>query len=384
MKTLVLFIDMVRPSHLGKLHLKSTLPIERFLGRMNGTHYLNCHTPSPDTTRSMACFWSGSPPQLNGCNTRIKWPRFFLDSNLGNIYEDLSKAGVRMNFFHEPNEVEVGVLPLGAEKYAYASYDLKSFLELCASDRAQENIFNYIGLSDFHLQFNSYGYDIDGVIDSHEILEAPLKLVESHIADIKYDHVIVFSDHGYLIQEEMSKPEIYLSEIRSNILLFHHKRGDDTIVKSDKFCSIMSIRPFIAGLFNIKRDLQYDAPFNEAKERDYILLEDHQSYQPRIRHNIDYWGVRYNKALYARTITRRFLDGKEIQANDSFAVEGDRILREYTDLLSYENEYDALLRHKVWMNKERSGAISALSDGSPRRKRSFVSRILRAVRSRCM
>ena len=52
--------------------------LKQFQGFLGGEIFTNMFTHAPDTPRSLACFWSGLIPEKNGCNTRLKYPYFFL------------------------------------------------------------------------------------------------------------------------------------------------------------------------------------------------------------------------------------------------------------------------------------------------------------------
>ena len=80
MRILVIFSDMLRPNRLSTFNsslIKQT-KIDHFLKNLGGTAYTNCFTEGPDTPRGLASFATGLSPYLNGCDSRLKWPRFFL------------------------------------------------------------------------------------------------------------------------------------------------------------------------------------------------------------------------------------------------------------------------------------------------------------------
>ena len=70
---------MIRVDHLSLYNdnMEKT-SLDLFFENLGGTILTNCYTPAPDTPRSIACLQSGLLPYLNGCDSRVKWPRYFM------------------------------------------------------------------------------------------------------------------------------------------------------------------------------------------------------------------------------------------------------------------------------------------------------------------
>src|SRR3989338_5821760 len=83
MKILIIFVDMLRPDMLQVLNSAVAKgPLDEELEKIGGTLYRNCFTQAPDTARSLACVWSGKYPYKNGCDKRIKNPKFYWNKGL--------------------------------------------------------------------------------------------------------------------------------------------------------------------------------------------------------------------------------------------------------------------------------------------------------------
>ena len=89
MKILTLFVDMIRPNRLSIFNnqIKVDTPLDISFKNLGGTIFNNCYTPGPDTPRGMSTFFTGVDPYENGCNTRLKWPQFFLKENQQTIFD---------------------------------------------------------------------------------------------------------------------------------------------------------------------------------------------------------------------------------------------------------------------------------------------------------
>lgn len=94
MKILIVFIDMVRVDHLNTYNprAKESL-LDKRIRRLGGVLFTRCYTPGPDTPRSIACMQTGLYPYFNGCDTRIRWPKFFIKDDITTIWDHISELG---------------------------------------------------------------------------------------------------------------------------------------------------------------------------------------------------------------------------------------------------------------------------------------------------
>ena len=108
----MLFVDMLRPNRFGIYNKDLEFnEIDKIISRLGGTLYTNCFSPGPDTPRSMACFYSGLYPHLNGCDTRVKYPGKFLKNDVSTIFDIFLKENYETHFFSNPYERKGGLFP---------------------------------------------------------------------------------------------------------------------------------------------------------------------------------------------------------------------------------------------------------------------------------
>lgn len=386
MKVLFLFLDMIRVEQLAianeKIHEYN--PLNEKLKNIGGTLYPNCYTPAPDTTRSMASLWSGLPPKENECNTRLKWAKHFLPGNIDTVFDEFINNNYQINIFHEPEERKVGLFPSKIYDYAKFNddYDLEKFLK---NINIEENSLTYLGISDFHLAYNDSGYSNEGAKQSFKLVTKAVDLVFDQLNQDDFDHIFIFSDHGFAFADEVLSPHNYVSNIRSNILMIHRVKNQNTLNKNNKLCSIMSILPTIEELFNVEKN-RYDFSLFNEKEREYYTIIDHFNYQPQLNHNIDLWGLIYKNVIYSRTVEEGYLlNSKDFKDCKVGIIDDyDEILNCETDFAQYEKEYKVFVEHKKWMKKEHDGTISYLSTNIKRRKTTnILKKILLKIKSVC-
>jgi len=283
---------------------------------------------------------------------REKWPKYYLNQRYSDLVESLDKKGIQLNFFHEPNEVEVGILPRNAaESDIFCNYDLKAFTSTC---KPLKNSFTYIGIQDFHISFNNHGYDDWGARKAFEDLTPTLDLLKEFIKKNNFDHIFIFSDHGFLTDSERLFPGNYLSKKRNQILLFHHEAKEKTnkcLKLNEKFCSIMALRPSIEELFGIKSACD-DYAIWLPNERSDIYIEDHHSYQPCVNHSFEYWGViRRTGQIESCTLTDVYINSLRIQNNGEIAEKIRSELSDNTSYADYAEQDLAITRHREWLKK---------------------------------
>lgn len=90
MKILLAFFDMIRVDHIQMYNPQAEKTVfDTMFQKIGGTLFSKCYTPAPDTPRSLACLWSGYVPSNNGCDTRIKWPHFFMKEGISTIFDNV-------------------------------------------------------------------------------------------------------------------------------------------------------------------------------------------------------------------------------------------------------------------------------------------------------
>ena len=300
MRILLVFLDMFRVNltNIYDEHNERTL-FDDSISKIGGSLYMNCYTPGPDTPRSNGCLWSSTYPKDNGCNNRLKYPKYYLKKR--DFLSILKQNGYDLNFYINPYTKEVGELPNSIEDYSFFSDDL-SLDKFFNHAKLSDNSLTYLSFGDFHYvisdtyaqkRFVKKAYDLSGkIIDG----------VNSIINYDLFDLVIFYSDHGFKMREENLDTDLkMLGDSRTQILLFIHRRGDSSIDKKYKLSSIMDIYPTILDFCSIEYDQKEIDGLSlfSDNEHEFIMIEDHRTFGVDLGQTIERWGFKTNDYLIA-------------------------------------------------------------------------------------
>ena len=164
MKILSIFWDMTRINLLNKYDSNNKVTdIDSFLDQIGGTLFTNCYTPAPDTPRSLACMQTGLYPFFNGCNSRVKWPKFFLEPSKKTVFDLLNDCQYKQLFYIPENNYNTGPFSFRAYEYGKFYHNKMSFQEeLKINLQSEENLFAHIHLQDYHWCIDDYGANKKG------------------------------------------------------------------------------------------------------------------------------------------------------------------------------------------------------------------------------
>lgn len=367
MKILTLFVDMIRPNRLSIFNnqIKVDTPLDISFKNLGGTIFNNCYTPGPDTPRGMSTFFTGVDPYENGCNTRLKWPQFFLKENQQTIFDIFLENNYKINSFSSPNERANGLFP---SQIATLDIHNESFnLEAYLSDiKLEQDHFLFISVPDFHLAFDDFGYNKKGEKDAYNIVQGTFDIVFSKFDKNDFDHIFIFSDHGFKfsLERKLEPIEHLINQDRSNNLLIHRKKYQDTLTYNHKLCSIADFFDTYKDLLGLK--VKTSKSFLSKHDRDYVIIEDHISFQPKINQNIEIWGVVTKEEFYVRTLEKATLFIK----NKNSKVEG--IVDYYEDILKRESSFAIYFDeyNKIFDYKKNILFKSVYANGQKRKSRS--------------
>lgn len=340
----MLFVDMLRPNRFGSFNDEiGTNQIDELFKDLGGTFYTNCFSPAPDTPRSMACLYSGLLPKDNGCDTRLKWPGKFMYKDIPTIFDPFINSNYKMNFFSDPVERFGGLFPPGIEKIGNHNqdYNLDQYLEQI---ELAEDHFIFIGIDDYHWALNDWSYTRKGERAAITETRRTLDVVFDHFDKDQFDHLFLFSDHGFKFASQLTyEPEYkFLNRDRANILMFHRKRGSVGLSYENKLCSIQDIEQTIKEIFGFESS---NSLLN-GSERPYVVIEDHYSIStPKVNQDIDIWALVKKNEMYVRTLKEGFLiqDGQIV--HDKIIKEYDVILEAETQFGKYHNEYKKIFTY---------------------------------------
>jgi len=304
MKILFIFCDMFRANLLKTFNdgVKKKGLMDYWFERLGGTCFTNCYTPAPDTTRSLACLYTGKYPKKNGCYKRLTIPERYLKKDILNIFTFFEKYDYPMYFmFNKVNE-KAGFFPVRGYKNTQIFDSLEVFLdELKISLTKNENIFSFIVLKDYHWAIDDYGHNSLGDYYGQKHLSNCFEMIFNKLTPNNFDYIFIFSDHGCKLYKELKREKkIYLiNDDRSKIVMFVRKKGCNDIKKVSRLTSIMDVLPTLVEIIEKKNSYAFDgiSLFKEMRSR-YIAIEDQSIFTSSVDMIHDLWGVRTDTHFY--------------------------------------------------------------------------------------
>lgn len=271
MRIMIIFIDMVRANrHFGPYEAIENSNFAQHLQRFGGVTYTNCFTQAPDTPRSLATFYSGSPPAENGCNLRHKWPGKYLKTK-DDLFNFLLNDSYHIDFFSNPKEREIGLFPKMKRLRITHNNDMDLELFLSTLSKKEKQL-TYISLPDFHWAIDDFGPTKKGEEFGNSRINSCLKILEEYGKLEDYDHVFFYSDHGFKFHKEFkSESEFeFINSDRTNVI-FHHRKRDDNSFEVNT--SLVTLTDFLPAF---KKLITHRSAFVLPK-RSHITVEDYYS-----------------------------------------------------------------------------------------------------------
>tara|TARA_B100000925_G_C21973962_1_gene459215 strand:+ start:1 stop:1128 length:1128 start_codon:yes stop_codon:yes gene_type:complete len=339
---------MIRANRLSNFNanLKKDTPLDIAFKEMGGTIYTNCFTPGPDSPRGLSSYYTGVNPYKNGCNTRLKWPRYFLNKEFTTIFDLFIKEGFKVDCFVPPNVREIGMYPshINEMNLHNKNIDLDNYL---SELRLQKDHFLFLSIVDYHWAFDDFGFSASGEKKAYNIAKSVWDVIFKNFNKDDFDHIFIFSDHGFKFRVEAKlEPKAYmLNEDRTNVIMMHRQKGQEALVKNDKLCSLVDLYPTyqeILGTIQTKNfSLLSD---NEPK---FIVLEDHINFAPTINQNIELWGLVNKDMIYIRELDKATkINRKTREISSQIIMQYDEILKKNSSFGTYINEYEKVFRYR--------------------------------------
>lgn len=368
MKSLIIFVDMIRPNRLGIINpdVNETV-LSSVLSDLGGVFYRNCFSPGPDTPRGIASFFTGLVPAENGCNSRMRWPRFYLLPDIDDLFKFAARSGMTVSCFSNPNERATGLFPgwFSEDPCHNKDFDLDGFIarenkEIC---KASSHL-TFVCIPDFHWAFDDYSYSRYG--ESYAFQQAALtleKLLKNLDIDA-YDDIFIFSDHGYKIASESrtQSSELLLDQDRTNVLMLHKSRENNVFSFDDKLLSLTDFLPSFKKANNSKERSSSD--FFSDIARKQVVFEDHLTFMTGPKCPLSIWGLVSEEIYYIRTLSEGYsfnrrtgLRSVGVDAELDEAIASDSSFGEYLTelddisntrrlLMAQTNFFNGRLRHK--------------------------------------
>jgi len=217
----------------------------------------------------------------------------------------------------------------------------------------EDDHFVFVGLPDYHWSFDDNGYTTHGEQQAYTDTKESYDLIFKNLNKDDFDHIFVFSDHGFKFTHEIKREKkvLLLNEDRTNIVMIHRMKGEDDIKYSDKLCSIADIYSTVEGLF--KEKISNGVSLLSEDEREYIVIEDHLDFAPSVNQNIEIWAVVKKDIIYIRTLDNGYiLDRGNRKILEGINVEYDDILKKESSFSYFYNEYQKVFKYREFIFKQ--------------------------------
>ncbi len=349
MRVLTIFIDMIRANRLSTFNSKivSDTPLDLAFKEFGGTIYTNCFTPGPDTPRGMSAYYTGINPYENGCNTRLKWPQYFLNQNLRTVFDVFLEKQYKIDCFSSPKERDTGLFPEQISKMDIHNKDL-DLNKYLSKLKLEENHFVFISIPDYHWAFDDFGYSTNGEKQAYKVIKNVWDIIFKNLNKDEFDHIFVFSDHGFKFSVERKlEPEAYmLNEDRTNIIMLHRQKAQSELFKRTKLCSLTDLYATYEDILNEKKSNKGISLLSE-KEHDFIIVEDHIDFTPSINQNIELWALLNRDLIYIRELDKVTIINRQTRkVSYTINKQYDDILKVKSSFGKYMNEYEKIFLYK--------------------------------------
>lgn len=251
MKTAVVLVDMLSTFYIQKYNdfHKYTL-IDKFVDELGGTLFINANTGSADTPRSISELLSGTPSYLNGCNTRLRYPRFNLTG--ANIFDKFLAQSHSVKIYTNRHHHKLGVFPQSTDSFVKYFENDNEFRNVLSNHKPSEMEFVFIYLSDYHDEIDNRGANIHSVNRGQRKVYNKLRIINEILNISGYDNFFILSDHGHLITRDYKINRFsnqswnynfseFIGPKRNRLFLFWHKKVEKSLVINSDFISLMTI-----------------------------------------------------------------------------------------------------------------------------------------------
>ena len=343
MKVLVLFTDMIRANRLSLFNenFSHVTPLDQSLKKIGGTAYTNCFTQGPDTPRGISSVLTGKSPFFNGCDVRLKWPMFFLDPSLKTIFDLFKENNFKIDILSDPRERAIGIFPEDIASFYEDdnTYDIDSFFKNLI---IENDHFIFLCLPQFHWTLDAYGASLNGEKNAHLDISNTIDKVFNYIDKDTFDHIFIFSDHGFKFTHEIrTEPEhLLLNSDRTNTIMMHREKFQNNLAYSNKLCSITDLYPTFQEILGTSANSDSISLFSK-KEHEYVVIEDHINFMPSVNQNIELWSLVTPSHIYIRQLDKAHIINRNNNIiESSVIVEYDQILERESSYGKYKNEFE--------------------------------------------
>ena len=141
-------------------------------------------------------------PYLNGCDVRLKWPGYFLNSDLNTIFDLFLERGYKIDILSDPRERAVGLFPKHITELDIHNnrYDLEKYLDNLV---IEDDHFIFLCLPQFHWTLDAFGASLNGEKKALKDYEKSLPKPLHHLTSEEIKSLPFFSYHPESTPEEI-------------------------------------------------------------------------------------------------------------------------------------------------------------------------------------
>ncbi|VEH38323.1 arylsulfatase [Fusobacterium varium] len=271
MKLLFIFLDAVRGdlSNLKNNKIAET-ELEVFLKKIGGNYYKNAYTVAPDTIRSFATIRSGMYPKKNGCTITSTSHSLFLESKL-ELFNYLIKK--EFNIYILTNRYLEERETFNNLTRTKLFYEIDNLKKEYREDISENKVF-FIHCFDYH----ESALCENTVFQEKKARNKIGNIMNNLVKDIEkeFDKVIIFSDHGFTLEEEEKKGYRSLNLGRTNVILQirTNKEERKKIIIKEELVSLLDIFPTIVSWFESEAKYKFDGTSLDKKYEKTLYIED--------------------------------------------------------------------------------------------------------------
>ena len=248
-------------------------------------------------------------PYYNGCDVRIKWPKFFIKEEISTIFDHAVSCGYDVNVCESKSRL----YGTGIFKYDKSPKinEYTNVADFVAEGKFSDNSLSFVGTIDYHYAIDDLNTSLEAVDEGHRILGV---LFEKYLTNDflkEFDYVFCFSDHGHILASEgyvWSDRIKLLGNERTQILMYYRKKADNALVKDNRLASITDLYATLEELLGLD-DYREGYSFLKSKERDYVHIEDHKDFSVNPNVIIEQWRL-ISEDIDIRTDVRKTIDAQ--------------------------------------------------------------------------
>ncbi|PSV10874.1 hypothetical protein C0W59_20645 [Photobacterium kishitanii] len=281
MKVLFLFCDMLRAERFSLFNdgIKQKSDLDLYFESFGGTVYKNAFSHIPRTGTSMGMLLSGLLPKNNGCDHYLKYPENFLNDSIENIDSILKRNNYETFYQTDIRGKAWGVIPSYFKNTNIVDYKDNKHLDaikLFKNKLENENVFGLFTFDDYHTAYDDHGMSKEAKDIGEKHVISSLNMFFNEIDKNEFDYIYIFSDHGNkdswgewdkLVNNRLN----ILDNDRSQIVLFVHKKGDNSLDINDSPKEIIDLLPSLCENIGDKNDYKFDGISIFENDNDRII-----------------------------------------------------------------------------------------------------------------